>query len=70
MNDVGFEAGGPIVQNRAFWFAALNPQWERETVHGAADLPAVHASAKFRATAARITYSAKGTFQIAARPPH
>ena len=28
-SDVGIEGGGPVLQNRLFYFAATNPQWDR-----------------------------------------
>jgi hypothetical protein len=65
VNDVGFEAGGPVVQNRAFWFAALNPQWERETFSALPIFP-LRTLGEVPRDRRTITYSAKGTFQLSA----
>jgi hypothetical protein len=63
VNDVGFEAGGPIVQNKAFWFAALNPQWEREKFTALPIFP-LFSLGEVDRDRRTITYSAKGTWQL------
>ena len=64
VNDVGFEAGGPIVQNKAFWFAAFNPQWEREKFTALPIFP-LYSLGEVDRDRRTVTYSVKGTYQLA-----
>ena len=67
LSDVGFEAGGPIIRNRAFIFGALDPQWERVTFIAPADFPLATLGEVDRDR--QITsYAVKGTYQL--RPGH
>jgi outer membrane receptor protein involved in Fe transport len=37
--DFGFESGGPIVRDRLFYFAAVNPQWQTRTLEAPEGFP-------------------------------
>lgn len=61
-NDVGFQGGGPIVHDRAFFFGAINPQWETETFIAPSNAPLSAVGEQDRKR--QITsYALKGTFQ-------
>ena len=63
VSDTGFQVGGPIVRNRAFWFAAVDPQWETHTLvaPNAAPLSSLGEVGRDRQI---FNYAAKGTFQL------
>ena len=64
VSDAGFQVGGPIVRDRAFWFFAIDPQWETRTLvaPGATPLSSLGEVDRDRQI---FNYAAKGTFQIA-----
>ena len=39
-SDVGIEGGGPVLQNRLFYFAAIDPQWDRDAFQAPIGVPA------------------------------
>ena len=64
LSDVGLQVGGPIVRDRAFWFAAIDPQWETHSLvaPSAAPLSGLGDVDRERRI---FNYAAKGTFQLA-----
>ena len=68
-SDAGLEIGGPVIQNRVFFFGAINPSWETRTFIAPTD--AAHFPAASLGEIERdrrtVSYSAKGTFQINAQ---
>ena len=65
-NDVGFSVGGPIIQNKAFFFGALHPQWNTRTFRAPndpADFPLASLGEVDR-TRRFISYAVKGTVQV------
>jgi hypothetical protein len=68
-SDVGLEIGGPIIQNRMFFFGALNPSWETRTFIAPTDAENFAAAALGEIDRERrtVSYSAKTTFQINAQ---
>jgi hypothetical protein len=65
VNDAGFEVGGPILRDRIFFFGAVNPQWERETFIGLPGSPLRDLLGDVDRERNAVSYSAKGTFEIA-----
>jgi hypothetical protein len=68
LNDGGIEGGGPIAKDHAFFFGAIDPQWDTRTLHaphGAkpTDFP-LESLGDVDRTRRNISYSAKGTFQL------
>ena len=64
VSDAGFQVGGPIVRDRAFWFAAIDPQWETRSLVAPSAAPLSRLGEVDRDR--RIfNYAAKGTFQVA-----
>jgi outer membrane receptor protein involved in Fe transport len=63
LSDFGAEGGGPIVKNRAFFFGAVDPQWDTRTFHAPQGFP-LESLGDVDRTRRSITYSAKGTFQV------
>ncbi len=67
LSDIGVEAGGPILRDRVFAFAAVDPQWERTTFVAPSDFPLASLGEVDRDR--QITsYAVKGTWQV--RPNH
>ena len=64
VNDTGFEMGGPIYRDRAFFFGALNPQWETETFIGLPGSPLRELLGEVDRNRNALTYSGKATFQM------
>ncbi len=62
-SDVGALVSGPIMRDRAFFFAAVNPQWETRTFIAPADFP-LRSLGKVDRERRIFTYSGKGTFQL------
>ena len=69
LSDVGLQVGGPIVRDRAFWFAAIDPQWETHSLvaPSAAPLSSLGDVDRERRI---FNYAAKGTFQLATAHRH
>jgi hypothetical protein len=63
-SDAGLEIGGPIIQNRLFFFGAINPAWETRTFVAPAGFPAATLGEIDRERRT-MSYSAKGTYQFA-----
>jgi len=63
LSDFGAEGGGPIVKNRAFFFGAVDPQWDTRTLHAPQGFP-LESLGDVDRTRRSMTYSAKGTFQL------
>jgi outer membrane receptor protein involved in Fe transport len=66
LNDFGAEGGGPIVKNRAFFFGAIDPQWEVRTFHAPDPITnfPLGSLGDVDRTRRNVSYSAKGTFQL------
>ncbi|MGH9158420.1 MAG: TonB-dependent receptor domain-containing protein, partial [Vicinamibacteraceae bacterium] len=62
LTDVGFDLGGPIVPDRAFFFAALDPQWEARTRIAPEQAP-LRALGEVQRERQVTTYAAKATVQ-------
>jgi hypothetical protein len=68
-SDVGVEVGGPIIQNRLFFFGAINPSWEKRSFIAptdAANFPAASLGEIDRERRT-VSYSGKATFQLNAQ---
>jgi hypothetical protein len=66
-SDVGAEGGGPVVQNRLFYFAAIDPQWTRTQYQAPIGFPLRDAPGVDTNRDRRIlAYSTKGTWQVTA----
>jgi hypothetical protein len=64
-SDVGVEAGGPVLQNRLFYFAAIDPQWNRTRYQAPIGFPLRDAPGLNTDRERRIfAYSTKGTWQM------
>ncbi|MPZ17929.1 MAG: TonB-dependent receptor plug domain-containing protein [Luteitalea sp.] len=64
LNDAGFEIGGPVLQNRVFFFGAIDPQWETRTFLAPENAP-LSSLGEVDRDRRVFAYSAKGTFQVA-----
>jgi hypothetical protein len=64
-SDFGIQIGGPILRDRLFYFAAIDPQWDRSTFRAPADVPLASLGEVNRERRI-LAYSAKGTWQAAA----
>ncbi|MPY87122.1 MAG: TonB-dependent receptor plug domain-containing protein [Luteitalea sp.] len=64
VNDAGVELGGPILRNRAFFFGAIDPQWETDTLL-APDAAPLSELDEVERDRRLVAYAAKGTVQIA-----
>ena len=63
LNDGGVEGGGPIAKDHAFFFGAIDPQWDTRTLHAPQGFP-LESLGDVDRTRRNISYSAKGTFQL------
>src|SRR4051794_26821122 len=64
-SDFGVEGGGPVVQNRLFYFAAIDPQWNRTRFQAPIGFPLRDAPGVDTDRQRRIlAYSTKGTWQV------
>lgn len=70
VSDIGVQIGGPVLQNKLFYFASVNPQWETVTRIAPADVENFPLRAMGEVDRKRqITgYSAKATYQY--NPSH
>ena len=67
ISDVGVEAGGPVLQNRLFYFAAIDPQWNRTRYQAPIGFPLRDAPGLNTDRERRIlAYSTKATWQMTA----
>ncbi|MGH9161604.1 MAG: TonB-dependent receptor, partial [Vicinamibacteraceae bacterium] len=64
LNDVGFEIGGPVLHDKLFFFGAIDPQWETETLLAPENAP-LNSLGEVDRERRIFAYSAKGTFQLA-----
>ncbi len=64
LHDAGVTIGGPVVQNRVFFFGAIDPQWEQSRFAAPADFPLASLGDVPRDRRV-MNYAAKGTWQIA-----
>jgi outer membrane receptor protein involved in Fe transport len=64
-NDIGVQAGGPIVHDRLFWIGAINPSWETRTFIAPEGFPlrSIGGVDRRRRT---VSYSVKPTYQFKA----
>jgi hypothetical protein len=62
-HDAGVEGGGPIVENRLFFFGAIDPQSETRTFQAPAGFDLFNTSGYDR-TLRDVSYAAKGTAQL------
>jgi hypothetical protein len=62
-HDVGFEVGGAVIQDKLFFFGALNPQWETRTVVAPQGFP-LESLGDVDRKRNIVTYSAKGSYQV------
>jgi outer membrane receptor protein involved in Fe transport len=61
--DGGFEIGGPILRDRAFFFGAADPQWRRNSFQAPEQLPLFSLGSVDR-DRRTYAYAAKGTVQL------
>ena len=66
-SDAGIEISGPVIQNKLFFFGAVNPSWESREFQAPAGFPLENLGFVKRERS-NLNYSAKGTWQIA--PSH
>jgi Carboxypeptidase regulatory-like domain/TonB dependent receptor-like, beta-barrel len=64
-NDAGAQIGGPLKKDKLFYFAAIDPQWQRTSFVAPAGFPLESLGALNR-NRRIISYAAKGTYQIVA----
>ncbi|MPZ17926.1 MAG: TonB-dependent receptor plug domain-containing protein [Luteitalea sp.] len=64
LNDAGIELGGPLLENRMFFFGAIDPQWETDTLLAPEDAPLSELGEVDR-DRRLVAYAAKATAQIA-----
>ncbi|MEZ5292021.1 MAG: TonB-dependent receptor [Vicinamibacterales bacterium] len=64
-SDVGIEAGFPLIQNKLFGFAAINPAWEKRTFIAPDDFP-LRSLGEVDRDRTFLAYSGKLTWQAAA----
>ena len=62
-NDVGFQLGGPVVRDKIFFIAGVNPLWETRTFVAPAGFPLRSLGGQSRKRRI-VNYSAKVTFQL------
>ncbi|MGE3273643.1 MAG: TonB-dependent receptor [Vicinamibacterales bacterium] len=66
-SDVGAEAGFPLVHDRLFMFAAINPSWERRSFIAPDGFP-LQSLGEVERKRSSVSYAAKATYQLA--PTH
>ncbi|MGH9160891.1 MAG: TonB-dependent receptor domain-containing protein, partial [Vicinamibacteraceae bacterium] len=64
LNDVGVELGGPLLRDRMFFFGAIDPQWETDTLLAPEAAPLSELGEVDRSRRL-VAYAAKATAQIA-----
>src|SRR3954471_6830252 len=62
VSDFGVEMGGPLIHNRLFYFAAIDPQWNRTTLEAPAGATLASLGAQNRERRI-VAYSTKATWQ-------
>ncbi len=62
--DAGLEIGGRAVRDRAFWFAAVDPQWSRRTFIAPDGFP-LRSLGEVDRDRTIVSYAGKGTWQVA-----
>jgi hypothetical protein len=62
-SDAGIEIGGPVVRDRVFWFAAVNPQSSRRTFIAPAGFP-LQSLGEVDRDRTIVSYAGKGSWQI------
>jgi hypothetical protein len=62
-HDVGVEGGGPVIENRVFFFGAVDPQWETRTLQAPEGFPLFNPDGYDR-NRRNLSYSVKGTGQL------
>ena len=62
-SDVGFAIGGPVVQDKAFFFGAVNPQWQTRSRIAPPGYPLESLGEQDRDRQVT-SYAVKGTFQV------
>jgi outer membrane receptor protein involved in Fe transport len=62
-NDSGLEVGGPVIHNKVFFFAAIDPQWDETTFVAPQGFPLAGLGGVDRKRRT-VPYAAKGTWQI------
>ena len=63
-SDAGVEISGPIVQNKLFFFGAVNPSWETREFMAPEGFP-LESLGFVERERSNLNYSAKATWQIA-----
>ena len=63
-SDAGIEVNGPIVQNKLFFFGAVNPSWETREFKAPAGFP-LESLGFVERKRSNLNYSAKATWQLA-----
>jgi outer membrane receptor protein involved in Fe transport len=64
-SDVGAQVGGPVVHDKLFYFAAIDPQWQRTTFAAPDGFP-LESLGEVHRNRRIISYAAKGSLQMAA----
>lgn len=67
VSDFGLEIGGPVIRDRLFFFAAIDPQWDSSTFIAPEGFP-LRGAGEFDRERRTIAYSTKATWQPA--PSH
>ena len=63
-SDAGFEINGPVIQNKLFFFGAVNPSWETREFQAPEGFP-LESLGFVERKRSNLNYSAKATWQLA-----